>query len=203
MNLLDLIIICIFIFNIAKGYNNGFFKTLYKTFWIFIVWYIYPFISNLFLQTGFAKDLKLYLKDNIHLDGLESIAEIKTLVNLNILSISQIEDGLINLVFVAMTFILVVFFINILMMVFYKTSKIILKFPPLSLVNKLGGMAIGCVVGFFNNVIFVMIVFVTSMFENFSFLKNTLDSALVKTIIDNGVVINFIERSIKYYEQFF
>lgn len=203
MNILDIIIICIFILNIIRGYKAGFFKTLYKTFWIFIIWYIYPFINNLFLKTSFAKDLNLYIKNNLNLDALENLTELKTLENLNILSISQLEDAIINLVFTVITFLIVVILINILMCVFYKTSKIILKFPPLSLVNKIGGLLIGSVVGFFNNIIFVAVVFIMSMFESFSFLKSMLDTTLVKTIIDNGVVIDFISRTIKYYEQIF
>lgn len=203
MNMLDIIVIGIFGICIVKGFNQGFFKTLYKTFWIFIVWFLYPYVNGMFLKTSFAKNLNIFLGSYLNLDGLENLSYLKTLQDLKILNISQLEEGIINIVFMAVTFLIISLIINIGMSIAYNTAKILLKFPPLNLTNKIAGILIGAVSGFFNSLLFIVLVFTLSMFDSLSFLKTMLDGAIVSNVMDSDVVLNFILRTVDYYEKIF
>ncbi len=226
MNILDFILIAIFIACIVNGYFKGFFKEIFDiiSFIIGLLLFslIYPMINKWLLQSSFLEKVKTWVIHDLKLADFVVNTQEDIILGIQNLNVPQIIKNLLiennNEVFYNMfntnnvveyiakfisiiiigliTIFIVIILVNILITILSKSTKFLSKLPILGKFDKIGGIGLGILNGIFTILIISMIILVLSLFPQLSFLKNQLDGFVTNTLINDNILIKALLKLI-------
>ncbi len=182
MNWLDIIIISILIYRIAKGFKLGFVSSILS---------ITRMILSIVLTKKYYPHIYGYINNNSKIYGLfhnmvQFILGIlfhsKSKEDLNFIP-NIISKGLVNLIIGFFSIILVFWLVNILISIFLGLFSFLRKTPILNQLNRIGGLIFGLLEGIF--IIYILnflLVPISSVFPNTFLGKGILDSNILKYV---------------------
>lgn len=226
MNVLDFIVIAIFIVCIFSSYYRGFFKEVFKliAFILGILFFkmLYPIVNNWLLKSIVFEKFKEWVVYNLNIEKLVVTTQEEIVSLIQSLDIPQIfkelliknnnsfyyemfnvnnaVDYIANFIAIVvislLTVFLVILIVFILMIILSKKINILSKLPVLGTFDKIGGIVIGIVKGLFIVWVLGIILLVLSIFPQLSFLKEQFDGPLTELLINNNILIKLLLKSI-------
>lgn len=218
MNILDFILIAIFIACTVNGYYKGFFKEVFDilgfVLGIVIFTVLYPMINNLLLKSSFLEKVKSWVIYDLKLGefvattqeeivaGIQNLNTPKIIKELliennnevfyNLFNANTVVDYISNFIAVIVisliTVFVVVLVVSILVTIISKSTNFLSKLPVLGKFDKVGGVGLGVLNGLFTVWLVGMIILVLSVFPQLSFLKGQLDGFLTEPLINNNAL---------------
>ena len=219
MNVLDFILIAIFIACVINGYFKGFFKEIFDivgfVIGILLFTLIYPIINKWLLQSSFLGKVKNWVIHDLKLSDFIANTQEDIVSGIQNLNIPQIIKNLLiennnevfynmfntnNIVeyisnFIAIIIIglinvfIVVIIVSILISILSKSTNFLSKLPVLGKFDKIGGVGLGVLNGLFTIWLIGIVILVLSVFPQLSFLKGQLDGFLTSPLINNNILV--------------
>lgn len=226
MNILDFVLIAIFIACVINSYYKGFFKEILGivSFILSIVFFyiLYPIVNNWLLKSIFLKKVKdwvihdLNLVDFVTTTQEDVIATIQTLnvpqiikdvliknnneVYYKIFNVNSVVEYIANFIAIIIISLITVFVlivvVSIVMRIVFKKINILCKLPVLGKFDKIGGIIIGIVKGLFTLWIVCIIILILSIFPQLSFLKDQFDGFLTEPLIRDNILSKLLLKLI-------
>ena len=218
MNILDFILIAIFIACVINSYYKGFFKQAFDIlgFIIGIAFFaiLYPIINNWLLKSTFLSKVKDWVISDLHLaqfvattqedivSGIQNLNApeiIKELLIKNnnnafyeLFGVDNVVEYIANFVAMIVISLVTVFFVvlvvDIIITILNKTNNIASRLPVLGKLDKIGGIILGIINGLFTLWLLGIIILVLSVFPQLSFLKGQLDGFLTGPLINDNIL---------------
>ncbi len=219
MNILDFILIVIFISCLINGYRKGFFRKLFDLLafiiGIIIFNFLYPIINSYLIKSNVFKEIKNWVIYDLNLDSFtaktqeEIVANIQNLELPNIMKNLLIEnnnevfhkifkvDNVVDYIANFITTIIINFLASIIVIIvtfiiikiLSKTTSIISNIPVLSTFDKISGLVIGGLIGIVIILALCLILVILSIFPQFAFLKSQFNGILTEPIINDNILI--------------
>ncbi|WP_317366420.1 CvpA family protein [uncultured Tyzzerella sp.] len=218
MNILDFILIAIFIACVINSYYKGFFKQVFDIlgFIIGIAFFaiLYPIINNWLLKSTFLSKVKDWVISDLNLaqfvattqedivSGIQNLNApeiIKELLIKNnnnafyeLFGVDNVVEYIANFVAMIVISLVTVFFVvlvvDIIITILNKTNNIASRLPVLGKLDKIGGIVLGIINGLFTLWLLGIIILVLSVFPQLSFLKDQLDGFLTGPLINDNIL---------------